>query len=85
MILKAKQEFDKVMLDRLDSDDFLDFISNSSMRALANKLLNNLQDHGSVQKLQNGLSLVPEVQRRTWRQGVLPIWSGNNRKKSSLL
>ena len=45
MILKSKQTFDKVMLDRLDSDDFLDFLSHATRRELVNKLMDNLQDH----------------------------------------
>lgn len=45
MILKAKQTFDKVMLDRLDSDNFLDYISRATKRELVYKLLDNLQDH----------------------------------------
>lgn len=45
MILKAKQTFDKVMLDRSDSSEFLKFVAQHAEQELVSKFINELQDH----------------------------------------
>lgn len=45
MILKTKQTFDKVMLDRQNPGDFLNYVAIGAKRELLNNLMNNLQDH----------------------------------------
>ena len=45
MILKTKQTFDKVMLDRQNPEDFLNYVAIGARRELLNKLMETLQDH----------------------------------------
>ena len=45
MVLKTKQTFDKVMLDRQNPGDFLNYVAIGARRELLNKLMDNLQDH----------------------------------------
>lgn len=44
MILRAKQIFDKVYLDRPEPSDFIEFVAQSIKRELVNKLIDALED-----------------------------------------
>ena len=45
MILRAKQIFDKVYLDREHPSDFIEFVTHSLKRELVNKLMDELEDY----------------------------------------
>ena len=45
MILRSKQVFDKVYLNRENHSDFIEFISHGLERELVNKLMDELKDH----------------------------------------
>ena len=45
MILNASQRFDRVMLDRADTSEFLNYVSMGAERELINKLMESLRDH----------------------------------------
>ncbi len=45
MVLRAKQIFDKVYLDREHPSDFIEFITHGLKRELVNKLMDELEDH----------------------------------------
>lgn len=45
MILQTKQTFDKVMLDRENSSEFLKFVIQHAEQELTSKLIDELQDH----------------------------------------
>lgn len=45
MILRAKQIFDKVYLDREHPSEFINFIAESVKRELVNKFIDELEDH----------------------------------------
>lgn len=45
MILQTKQTFDKYMLDRTDSSEFLKFVTQHAEQELVSKIIDELQDH----------------------------------------
>ena len=45
MILQTKQTFDRYMLDRTNSSEFLKFVVQNAEPELASKLIDELQDH----------------------------------------
>ena len=45
MILKTKQTFDKVMLDREDSSEFLKIVIQQAEQELVSKIIDELKDH----------------------------------------
>lgn len=45
MILKTKQTFDKMMFDRQNSGDFLNYVAMGANRELVDKLVDKLRDH----------------------------------------
>ena len=45
MVLKTKQTFDKVMLDRQNPGDILNYVAMGANRELVDKLVDRLRDH----------------------------------------